>query len=485
MTDVQFNGVFHSLAHWFRRPTEEEDQILRESIAKNGLLTPGVLLAHDVGEWEAGTGLDGISRHAACTDLGIEMLWDAIGFSDEAALVEFILGANLARRHLSVDDRAFIAAKVAEEYQKEYVEARKGKRLVLSPSAPKGAPSTDGERNRDRERDSTNKAARRLGVAPGRAKRAKSVMAEADLLDKVRRGDMTIGEAYRESTRRSRERRDAERAAKVALGIPVKVAAAVQKFNAVNEYIGWAAWSWNPITGCEHGCPYCYARDMAERFQSRGVPGYEQGFVPVFHPNRLDAPANTKMPRTADPTDPRWKRVFVCSMADMFGKWVPQDWINQIFASCAANPQWHYMFLTKFPSRYKKLTFPANAWAGASIDTQRRVTPTVEAMRDVQADIRWLSLEPLLEPLVFNDLSMFDLVVIGSQTAVRPTKQFPQGMKEFAPPIDWVIDIVTQARAAGCAVYLKDNLLGRLSGQHPGMQLPQELPTPKNRSGKH
>jgi hypothetical protein len=60
-------------------------------------------------------------------------------------------------------------------------------------------------------------------------------------------------------------------------------------FNQVNDNIGWARWSWNPVTGCLHNCDYCYARDIAERF-------YPQKFEPTFFPERLDAPANTKLP---------------------------------------------------------------------------------------------------------------------------------------------------------------------------------------------
>jgi protein gp37 len=485
MTDTEatdeapFTGYFHPLAYEFRRPNTEEDRELHDSIAKTGLQTPGTILASAVGEYQAGTGLDGISRWNVCADLGIEMEWVAVECEDREAIVEHILNANLHRRHLDANDRAFLVSRVAEEYAKD---AKDRKRAGNRSGGQKSAsdPTPTWETRKDGQ--TVNKVAKRLNIAPARAKRMLAIEQEQDLVEQVRRGTMSIETAYKERSRRMREHKEAENAAKKAAGIPVMVASRKQVFNLVNEYIGWAAWSWNPITGCNHGCEYCYARDMSERFQERGLPGYEKGFDPAFHANRLDAPANTKLPRNADTSDERWKRVFVCSMADMFGRWVPQAWINDIFASCAANPQWEYLFLSKFPSRYRKLTFPANAWAGTSVDTQKRVVTAEQSMAEVKADIRWLSLEPLLEPLVFNDLSMFDLVVIGAQTAVRPTIQFPQGSKAFAPDWYWIRDITDQAREAGCAIYLKDNLLGRLSGQHPGMQLPQELPTPKNRT---
>ena len=83
-------------------------------------------------------------------------------------------------------------------------------------------------------------------------------------------------------------------------------------------------------------------------------------------------------------------------------------------------------------------------------------------------------MEPLLAPLQFTDLSMFDWIVIGAQSATRQ----PEGyVKEFAPPFEWVLSIVAQAREAGCRVYLKPNLLGaNPNPQSPGMQLPMEEP---------
>ncbi len=240
-------------------------------------------------------------------------------------------------------------------------------------------------------------------------------------------------------------------------------------FNQTNDHISWAAWSWNPVTGCLHGCTYCYARDLATK--PSFASAYPVGFEPLFHHERLDAPSNTILPDTEK--DPRKGRVFVCSMADLFGNWVPQDWIDQVYASMAAAPQWRYLTLTKFPQRYKRSGVPPHLWAGTSVDSQRRVKIAEESMKAVPAAVRWLSIEPLLEPLQFTDLSWCDWMVIGSQTATRqPTGIVP----EFAPPLEWVIDLLEQARSAGVAVYLKPNLMGRLGPDDPGMQLPMEMP---------
>jgi protein gp37 len=226
------------------------------------------------------------------------------------------------------------------------------------------------------------------------------------------------------------------------------------------EGISWAAWSWNPVTGCLHGCDYCYARAIAHRF----TDGFPAGFTPLFHHERLDAPANTSIP-AAHRDDPAWRRVFVCSMADLYGRWVPDEWIKQVHESMLASPAWEYLLLTKFPARYVGLDMPAGTWLGTSVDEQKRVRIAEDAFRQIDGvKVRWLSLEPLREPLEFSDLSMFDWVVIGAQTETRQ----PDGTVEaFMPPWEWVCRITAQAKEAGCRVHWKPNLLNG----HPGLPL--------------
>jgi protein gp37 len=118
---------------------------------------------------------------------------------------------------------------------------------------------------------------------------------------------------------------------------------------------------------------------------------------------------------------------------------------------------------------------PQTAWVGTSIHEQKLVRLAEDAFRKIKGvRVKWLSLEPLMEPLQFTVMSMFDWVVIGSLSA---TEQ-PEGhAKEFAPPFEWVARIVAQAREAGCSIYLKPNLLGaNPNPQCPGMKLPQEEP---------
>jgi protein gp37 len=219
------------------------------------------------------------------------------------------------------------------------------------------------------------------------------------------------------------------------------------------EGISWAEWSWNPVTGCLHGCNYCYAREGATSERLRAV--YPAGFVPLFHSERLQAPATTKIP-AKHKDDPAWRRVFVVSMGDLYGRWVPAEWIQKVHDSMNANPQWEYLLLTKFPSRYLKFQLPKTAWVGTSVDEQRRVKLAEDAFRQIKnVKVKWLSLEPLLEPLEFTDLGMFDWVVIGAQTETnQPWGKVPAK----GPEETWVKRLMVQARKAGCKIHLKPNL---------------------------
>jgi hypothetical protein len=179
--------------------------------------------------------------------------------------------------------------------------------------------------------------------------------------------------------------------------------------------------------------------------------------------------------------DPRLARAFVGSMADQYGKWVPDEWIEKVHASCIENPQWDYLLLTKFPRRYVGLKLPPTAWVGTSVDEQKRVRLAEEAFKQIKnVRVKWLSLEPLLAPLVFTDLSMFDWVVIGSQSeTVQPDDNGgSQVVPAFAPPIKWVSRLIDQSHEAGCGVHCKPNLLGITNPRSPGMTLPMEEPRP-------
>lgn len=225
------------------------------------------------------------------------------------------------------------------------------------------------------------------------------------------------------------------------------------KFNETNDNIEWARWSWNPVTGCLHDCDYCYARDIANRF-------YPQKFAPSYHPNRLTMPGNTK-PTTEFGGD----KVFVCSMADLFGKWVPEEWITAVLDQARQNPQWTFLFLTKFPIRMAEFDYPPNAWLGTTVDKQYAVDRAEKAFIKIKESgftgICWLSCEPMLERLTFSSLDMFDWVAIGGASKSTQTP-------EYFPPFDDIVYLYQQARAWGCKVYMKTNLLGDRVREYPG-----------------
>jgi len=219
-------------------------------------------------------------------------------------------------------------------------------------------------------------------------------------------------------------------------------------FNETNAMVDWAKWTWNPVTGCHHGCEYCYARDIALSEKMKSV--YVTGFEPTFHPERLQAPKNTALKNIYGQKD---KNVFVCSMADLFGKWVPLEWIKQVMDSMIANPQWTYLCLTKFPQRLKEINdlyggFPDHVWVGTSIDNQARVGLAERCFKEIDAKVKWLSCEPLIVPLRFEDLTGFDWVVIGGQSAQN-------GLPSFTPPLEWVGHVYDVAKRDGCKVFCK------------------------------
>lgn len=274
-------------------------------------------------------------------------------------------------------------------------------------------------------RKSAEDTANVIGSSRAKVERARKVLRDPIKKEEVLSGEKTIHKAYTEIKEEEKV-----------------ISKGTSKFNETNDNIEWAKWSWNPVTGCKMGCPYCYARDIANRFQG--------GFDPAFHPERLTMPENTQVPPKAD-TDIGFKNVFVCSMADLFGDWVPQEWIDRVIEAVRKNPQWNFLFLTKNPSRLVGIDWPKNAWVGTTVDVQARVAPAKMAFRQISAPIKFLSCEPLREELDFGDMSMFDWIIIGGQSksTQEPAKQ---------PDWSWVESLITEARRSELKVYFKPNL---------------------------
>jgi len=224
---------------------------------------------------------------------------------------------------------------------------------------------------------------------------------------------------------------------------------AMAVFNRTSDKkIEWAKWTWNPYHGClgpdgNGVCEYCYARDIAEDL-------YPEKFEPKFEPHRLNAPENTKVP-VAAMTDIGERNVFVCSMGDLFGDWVPQEWIDQITEKGRWNPQWNFLYLTKNPRRLIDIDWPSNAWVGTTVEVQSRVETAEDAFRKIAASVKFLSCEPLSEHVVFDDLSMFDWLIIGCRSK---TKRLPA----MQPDWEWVESLIEQGRKADLKIYMKPEL---------------------------
>lgn len=470
----------HPLADSFPLMTGDEFDALVADINERGLAHPIVLAPDEK------TIVDGRNRYRACVASGRDPVFTVLGshYTEEMVIAK-IVSENLRRRHLDTGQRALLGVEV----KKAYAEAARERQAAAGRSSAPGRPAEkDPAALPEVKADARDQAAAAVGVSGRSIDAAQRLTEEApDLAEQVRSGQKKLHAAATEARRRAPQPEKAPPVEPKPVlltlrthtgeEVPYPQPKAKSTFNPANEHISWAAWTWNPVTGCLHGCDYCYARDLATKPSFAAT--YPAGFTPLFHHERLDAPANTNVPKGVD-ADPRKGRVFVCSMADLYGRWVPREWIDAVHASMAANPQWEYLTLTKFPDRYVGLELPPTTWLGTSVDEQRRVRIAERAFAEVRGvKVRWLSLEPLREPLVFSDLSMFDWVVIGSQTETRQ----PDGVvRAFAPPFEWVARIVAQARECGTAVYLKPNLLGEVGPQSPGMAMPRETPTVRSDS---
>lgn len=446
----------HPAAELFPLLEGEEFAALVDDVKRHGLREP-ITVTHD-----RAVLVDGRNRYRACEAAGVDVVHHALGAHyTEPMILDLIVSENIRRRHLNPGQLAMLAADIEPMYAVGGGRPRASEIVAPGPQF--------------KARD---QAAAAVGASGRSTSRAKFVQENApDLAAKVRAGELDLKPAERQARERTKAQPKPEPARPAAVmltlrthtgdEVPYPKPSGRATFNeTTGPGISWAAWSWNPVTGCLHGCDYCYARDIATN--DRFAAAYPAGFTPLFHEERLDAPANTSIP-AAHRGDSAYRRVFVCSMADLYGRWVPDEWIQRVHASMLDVPHWEYLLLTKFPARYVGLELPKSAWVGTSVDEQKRVRIAEDAFRQVDGvKVKWLSLEPLREPLEFTDLSMFDWVVIGAQTETRqPTGSVPA----FAPPFEWVARIVLQAKEAGCKVHMKPNLFGR-----PGMTPLDEYP---------
>lgn len=206
--------------------------------------------------------------------------------------------------------------------------------------------------------------------------------------------------------------------------------------------IEWTERTWNPTVGCtkvSQGCKHCYAEVMAKRLQAMGTRGYEHGFEPRLLAERLSEPLKRKKPTV----------YFVNSMSDVFHESVPVDYIEKIFHTIEETPQHTYQVLTKradrLPEYFRDRACPENVWLGVSVEDRRSGLPRIDQLRKVDARIRFLSVEPLLEDLGVINLDGIHWVIVGGESGpnARPMKE------------SWVENIRLQCADAGVAFFFK------------------------------
>lgn len=243
--------------------------------------------------------------------------------------------------------------------------------------------------------------------------------------------------------------------------------------------IEWCDATWNPVTGCLHGCEYCYARKQVKRFEGWDDDGedydtrfpirlyesldntrkdgktvrasYPFGFKPTFHEYKLNEPQKMKKSHT----------IFVCSMADLFGEWVPDEWIEDVFAACEKAPQHTYLFLTKNPFRYEQLHQKGilrksdNMWYGYSA-TKRGY----DFWFDNQYNC-FISIEPILENV---DIVSTNWVIIGAETGNRKGKVIPRK--------EWLNRIIAECNEENIPVFMKNSLIPIIGEENMRREFP-------------
>ena len=273
-----------------------------------------------------------------------------------------------------------------------------------------------------------------------------------------------------------------------------------------NTRIDWCDSTWNPVTGCKGGCDYCYARSIANRFGGWTTGGvkttqnffsdppvldsplllerksgkvvkapYPFAFTPTFHRYRLEEPLKKR----------KGQNIFVGSMADLFGRWVPTKWIVEVLDICRKAPQHNYLFLTKFPERYVELDHLAllpheeNFWYGATITNAKQMKRAADSIGQLPQEVRsFFSMEPLMEDVARSEAwemsyngAYANWIIIGAMTG--------PGSESQQPCREWVERIVDDAKNElspfyPIPVFMKDNLR-KVWGRDLIQEFPEKL----------
>lgn len=205
--------------------------------------------------------------------------------------------------------------------------------------------------------------------------------------------------------------------------------------------IEWTESTWNPLTGCTKispGCKHCYAERMARRLKAMGQPNYVNGFELTMHEQVLEKPLAWKTPQV----------IFVNSMSDLFHKDVPLEFIQQVFG-VMKRAHWHqFQVLTKRSERLMALSpyleWTDNVWMGVSVENEK-YTFRIDQLRKTGAEIKFLSVEPLLGPIPGMDLRGINWVIVGGESGpgARPLER------------EWVVSIRDQCLRARVPFFFK------------------------------
>ena len=215
--------------------------------------------------------------------------------------------------------------------------------------------------------------------------------------------------------------------------------------------IEWTEETWNPVTGCTKisaGCQHCYAERMAHRLAGRfGYPPAPNQFKVTLHPDRLDEPFHWKKPR----------KVFVCSMGDLFHEDVPDWFIKDVLALVQMCPQHTFQVLTKRPERmsgffvkkyqddfHRKYGPIKNLWLGVTAENQQAADERIPWLLKTPAAVRFVSVEPMLGPVDLGNFlclthsrggltlgNYLDWVVGGGETGPKAREMKLEWIKEL------------------------------------------------------
>jgi len=205
--------------------------------------------------------------------------------------------------------------------------------------------------------------------------------------------------------------------------------------------IEWTEQTWNPSVGCNKvsaGCKNCYAENMARRLKAMRVKGYENGFKFSILPERVEQPFKTKKPT----------KFFVNSMSDLFHEEMPFAYLDMIFDTIEKTPQHTYQILTKrekiMAEYFADKVLPKNVWLGVTVEDSKTKN-RIDYLRKINATIRFISMEPLLEDIGSLDLKDIHWVIVGGES----------GLSARPMQTDWALNIKEQCNQQNVAFFFK------------------------------